>query len=119
EEYAVSWHPCLQSFTCATGAAPRGVHSLPTRRSSDLRAVYGLDDDQETLSDDRQRKIITNDDLLVWREGDDSPVAGHSLNGKPRSEEHTSELQSRDKPVCRRLLSQKTSTRCWSSSSPS
>src|SRR5690606_14420118 len=83
EEYAVSWHPCLQSFTCATGAAPRGVHSLPTRRSSDLRAVYGLDDDQETLSDDRQRKIITNDDLLVWREGDDSPVAGHSLNGKP------------------------------------
>src|SRR5690606_29189774 len=55
----------------------------PESEEFDPRAVYGLDDDQETLSDDRQRKIITNDDLLVWREGDDSPVAGHSLNGKP------------------------------------
>lgn len=45
----------------------------------DPRAAYGLDDDQETLSDDGKRKVITNDDLLEWREGDDNPAVGHSL----------------------------------------
>ncbi|PHS65119.1 MAG: hypothetical protein COB09_04945 [Thalassobium sp.] len=54
----------------------------PESEEFDPRAAYGLDDDQETLSDYGQRKIITNDDLLVWREGDDNPVAVYSLAGR-------------------------------------
>ena len=42
--------------------------------------AYGLDDDKETLSIEGQRKIIADDSVLVWRNGDDNPTEGHSLS---------------------------------------
>src|SRR5690349_22998071 len=68
------------------------LHSFPTRRSSDLhfQAVVGVGLQGE----------------LVLARG----VGGHLATGKyqfPRSEEHTSELQSRRDLVCRLLLEKK------------
>src|SRR5437763_12351613 len=78
-------------FFFYSSGAHRDLHSFPTRRSSDLKD-QGLG-------------------LLVW-----SPLAGGFLSGKftrdggsrqPRSEEHTSELQSPMYLVCRLLLEKK------------
>src|SRR5690606_41960827 len=88
----------------------RGLHSFPTRRSSDLNPA------------DRDRLF----DLLVWM----NKAMKKSLEGRTydyrqeqarlenaywddelnfyfRSEEHTSELQSRENLVCRLLLEKK------------
>src|SRR5207249_10735759 len=75
---------------------PRVLHSFPTRRSSDLASdgfgsrIVGAGDFSGDLQNDVlwQREDGT---LLVWT----------------RSEEHTSELQSRFDLVCRLLLEKK------------
>src|SRR5438874_8885951 len=63
----------------------RNLHSFPTRRSSDLRWL-ALRHAGIRLQDDRRRL---------------------SCSRIPRSEEHTSELQSRRDLVCRLLLEKK------------
>src|SRR5206468_12395670 len=76
--------------------ARRDLHSFPTRRSSDLEVA------------------------ACFRTGEDSRVGGHRAFGigsprrsqhddhhSARSEEHTSELQSRSDIVCRLLLEKK------------
>src|SRR5437870_8748262 len=70
-------------------AAHRDLHSFPTRRSSDLL----LDDDPFDL-------VI---DTLRHRH----PSMRGLPRGRLRSEEHTSELQSRGHLVCRLLLEKK------------
>src|SRR5207247_6039588 len=88
--YAVSDHRrplCLQRVV-----RHRALHSFPTRRSSDLggltwHKVYYIDTETGFI-----------DLALDWR----------NPNVKPRSEEHTSELQSRVDLVCRLLLEKKT-----------
>src|SRR5438046_3626738 len=60
-------------------ADPRDLHSFPTRRSSDLR----------------------------WRGRRRHRLVGHRPRRHPRSEEHTSELQSLTNLVCRLLLEKK------------
>src|SRR5437870_7824760 len=83
---------------------PRDLHSFPTRRSSDL-APYRL-------------LALTNHSLGV--ESSNHPVAfsepalaGSRSGSENRSEEHTSELQSRGHLVCRLLLEKKKkSKRC-------
>src|SRR5438874_7434660 len=92
-------------------ADPPDLNSFPTRRSSDLR--------------ERQPRLL--DRLFVRRDDDGGPPRGLSrrvqggrrvrgssgrlLVGTPansaRSEEHTSELQSRRDLVCRLLLEKK------------
>jgi len=42
-------------------------------------AVYGLDDDLGGISEDERRQGLSNDNLLVWRDGDDSPHDAHQL----------------------------------------
>src|SRR5438477_3347478 len=76
----------LISFFFACHADHRHLHSFPTRRSSDLAlAIVGgltaLDGFFQALG------------FLTWK--------------KPRSEEHTSELQSHVNLVCRLLLEKK------------
>src|SRR5204862_7022215 len=72
----------------------RDLHSFPTRRSSDL-AIWRVDDAQI--------------DWFVQRDGNYVPLV------PSRSEEHTSELQSRRDLVCRLLLEKKKSSSSMSS----
>src|SRR5690606_41952837 len=97
----------------------RDLHSIPTRRSSDLhhavddhsRVAYSeiLDDERkETAAEFMQRAIeffkqhgvtvaaVMTDNGACYR--------SHVFNNVLRSEEHTSELQSRENLVCRLLL---------------
>src|SRR5205809_3366677 len=71
-------------FFCACGSH-RTLHSFPTRRSSDL-----------FFAPDPVRRLAAEDDGQV-----------EVVAFVPRSEEHTSELQSRLHLVCRLLLEKK------------
>src|SRR5207253_11173884 len=84
------------------------LHSFPTRRSSDLATLAGHDDVAAVHlfagADDAVLHLgatALDTDTLFARAGD---VA---LKGYRRSEEHTSELQSRGHLVCRLLLEKK------------
>src|SRR5690606_41501639 len=98
-------------------AAPGDLPSFPTRRSSDLYRDRGTKRGRGRSADAYDDLEVTEDDVLV-------PVAGildlHDsyafvrttgyLPGPSdvyRSEEHTSELQSRENLVCRLLLEKK------------
>src|SRR5690606_41737361 len=85
-------------------AAPRHLHSFPTRRSSDLEELEFLG-----IRDYFEGNALC---LIEW------PQRGAGVLPKPdlditispqasRSEEHTSELQSRENLVCRLLLEKK------------
>src|SRR5207302_10750426 len=76
-------------FSCSVDH--RDLHSFPTRRSSDLL-------EHEPPHRRKARPGRTGDGPCCSR-----PRAGPS----PRSEEHTSELQSRENLVCRLLLEKK------------
>src|SRR5690606_41443120 len=86
--------------------------SLPTRRSSDLAHIeflVGLRVDDvcgEPLDDARLRHGIIE---LIREPG---RIDGRGIRGgRKRSEEHTSELQSRENLVCRLLLEKKNQPR--------
>src|SRR5699024_12496123 len=68
------------------------LHSFPTRRSSDLRKASFHHGKANTQSNGRPSNLL---------------VAIRILRFPPRSEEHTSELQSRFDLVCRLLLEKK------------
>src|SRR5690606_41800200 len=106
------YQPSTRSYTPTPfsfhgSAAHRALHSFPTRRSSDLhqRLVIGAQARTQLLQQ-RHRAIELGADAVadlrrlltaggLWRE------VG------VRSEEHTSELQSRENLVCRLLLEKK------------
>jgi len=48
----------------------------------DPKTAYGLDDDLENISDEDRRQGVANDNLLVWRPGDDNPHEFHRLGGR-------------------------------------
>src|SRR5690606_41687468 len=97
---------------------PRGVPSFPTRRSSDLKRypgiyaslvleIYAQNGDMALVKRALKVKGVRNEPEgrvlsreLMLRELAD-------LDTKMRSEEHTSELQSRENLVCRLLLEKK------------
>src|SRR5439155_19681331 len=95
------------SFSFLRYADHRYLHSFPTRRSSDLQEAFGLlrtagaivhrvgQDDVRPRTEARQRV----DEREAVEAGVRIDVA--------RSEEHTSELQSRGHLVCRLLLEKK------------
>src|SRR5690606_40839814 len=95
----------------------RDLHAFPTRRSSDLRVA--IDDFGAGYSSLGRLRNMPIDSVKLDRsfvrglEGDDmrvrlivraAVVLAHGLGAKVRSEEHTSELQSRENLVCRLLL---------------
>src|SRR5690625_6430229 len=80
--------PCC-SFFAACGPAHRVLRSFPTRRSSDL--------------DGGRRRAAG----AHARRRPPAGAAGRRGRGRLRSEEHTSELQSRGHLVCRLLLEKK------------
>src|SRR5690625_5963503 len=83
------------------------LHSFPTRRSSDLfyRQVGQVPPKRHTQFRDDAGNLYFEE--LMGEEGfsSDSSLLYH--RGVPRSEEHTSELQSRGHIVCRLLLEKK------------
>src|SRR5690606_39686636 len=91
----------------------RHLHSFPTRRSSDLGLLEdsGTGKDRKIKLSDLARRIIRDkregsaERVKAIREAALSP----SIYAKlwERSEEHTSELQSRENLVCRLLLEKK------------
>src|SRR5947209_15222801 len=90
-----SMHPCCSFFS--RSAHHRDLHSFPTRRSSDLRRADGrASAPAGTSSDGRRRNRNTTAAATTGRRC-----------GPRRSEEHTSELQSRQYLVCRLLLEKK------------
>mgnify|MGYP001109815722 CR=1 FL=1 len=48
----------------------------------DPKAAYGLDDDFGDITEDDRRQGVSNDNLLVWRDGDDNPTEFHRLGGR-------------------------------------
>src|SRR5690606_41985640 len=106
----------LSLFFFPASAAPRDLRSFPTRRSSDLPHPRQCSVAARANSSFRwslssvivptvEREVLTG---LVWS----IAIAGgtpsmRSTCGLSRSEEHTSELQSRENLVCRLLLEKK------------
>src|SRR5690606_41743217 len=82
------------------------LHSFPTRRSSDLLAGYREQDRSRGVRR-KQQSVFDPDDVLS------ATALGHGGGHRDRarvgsrSEEHTSELQSRENLVCRLLLEKK------------
>src|SRR5690625_3843710 len=91
--YFPSISPCL-----------RHVHSFPTRRSSDL--VGGLLGG-ELLAEHGHDLLTENVELLQHGLERQARVVHEEELALVRSEEHTSELQSRGHLVCRLLLEKK------------
>ena len=49
----------------------------------DPRNAYGLDDDQPHIPEEERQRGGTNDNLLVWRHGDENPHDAHRLGERP------------------------------------
>src|SRR5699024_11581272 len=94
--------PSSSAFFLYRSGDPRVLHSFPTRRSSDLGFVFGVaTGGDEVLG---REGVVDLDELL----GDDRALVEFAVDEvSGRSEEHTSELQSRFDLVCRLLLEKK------------
>src|SRR5690606_41900632 len=106
-------------LSCQTRRAPRCPHSFPTRRSSDLGCMIAPS--AAPMADHIGKALIAIGEMNVAAATQPSapaaaPAASHfglrrRRSGKSdtmrRSEEHTSELQSRENLVCRLLLEKK------------
>src|SRR5206468_11475115 len=105
---------CYSSYS-----TPRDLHSFPTRRSSDLTAwaiwvalAAALESNAATLSGtDTLGRGGTTQTRADAEVGLPDPEGGRAtraeFTAQERSEEHTSELQSRSDLVCRLLLEKK------------
>src|SRR5690606_40976164 len=101
----------------ASSRAHRDLHSFPTRRSSDLGRI-GREREQRPSSEMSSPRDILHSPLRASARGSTfgstqiqcvadvlvSPASPDGLSVSSRSEEHTSELQSRENLVCRLLL---------------
>src|SRR5262249_56213073 len=100
-----SHSPCLFS----SYASRRGLHSFPTRRSSDLREWYALDGVfLDGMANDADPAHVAW--YAALRDSIRAREPAWLVVGSPganRSEEHTSELQSLTNLVCRLLLEKK------------
>src|SRR5207253_8735045 len=92
--------PSLYLFFFYCTGDHRDLHSFPTRRSSDLNAVPLRRFVPFDAASARRRRS-------GGRRGRDGPSDRGARQARARSEEHTSELQSRGHLVCRLLLEKK------------
>src|SRR5207253_10727111 len=105
--YSVHRYPPLPVliFSLQSSAHPRDLHSFPTRRSSDLgpRAPLGQQLTYVPHAGRESLPLLRDvDQVAVLLQHRPAPCAEGV-----RSEEHTSELQSRGHLVCRLLLEKK------------
>src|SRR5438874_8301871 len=100
--------PFLDNYFFRCVAPHRVLHSFPTRRSSDLglwRPHERTEDDSALGKNSGSRFVPRSGNHLCLRfPPEERPPRRH----RARSEEHTSELQSRRDLVCRLLLEKKT-----------
>src|SRR5438874_9615905 len=90
-------------FHCS--ADHRDLHSFPTRRSSDLGGSRGIGAATVAMLTKAGAKVAFNYHKAAVRA--DKVVEACGRDNAARSEEHTSELQSRRDLVCRLLLEKK------------
>src|SRR5690606_41073828 len=107
------------SSFCQCYGRPRDLHSFPTRRSSDLKRTNMAAID--AIGIEARRVLLEVMMSVAWADREIAPeerqaarAAAMSLGlvmpgdtDLTRSEEHTSELQSRENLVCRLLLEKK------------
>src|SRR5207249_11710564 len=105
-----SSHPIIYHFFFKCSRHHRDLHSFPTRRSSDLRPRRRQRSRPLCKSSRRpsksRRRTRTNRFFDRWL-ARSLRVRGRAAKCGNRSEEHTSELQSRFDLVCRLLLEKK------------
>src|SRR5690606_41076173 len=87
----------------------RYLHSFPTRRSSDLRLVAFGECVDESAREFVDPPAVAYGNVVadLQKPADLAAELRRCGAGVCRSEEHTSELQSREKLVCRLLLEKK------------
>src|SRR5690606_41300029 len=100
------------SFSLQRSGPPPDHHSFPTRRSSDLQVGVQIDEQQvRALSAVEQLQRVADADgqarVVVQAEQLHGQARHVRTQLDDRSEEHTSELQSRENLVCRLLLEKK------------
>src|SRR5207302_9771121 len=103
--YRSTLYSSYVSFLFAYDVFP-ALHSFPTRRSSDLHLAFGQSDIGAARAQ-FAAWIIAIELIVERRFCQERGVAVFFRLGKNRSEEHTSELQSRENLVCRLLLEKK------------
>src|SRR5690606_39747343 len=108
--------PLLPSTTAALSLSRcsgrlRDRPSFPTRRSSDL--AHDINQGERQIGKDQFRWFLGMMDRHYRERLEDVVVMAGQGGGRgaARSEEHTSELQSREKLVCRLLLEKKKNAR--------
>src|SRR5690606_41729999 len=101
----------LTNLSCNTTDVNRDLHSFPTRRSSDLADLDLAADAAVSagFGSAGERCMAISVVVAVDPIGDElvSKIVERMEKLRTRSEEHTSELQSRENLVCRLLLEKK------------
>src|SRR5206468_11244421 len=95
-------NPLPPSFSVSRTSPPRALHSFPTRRSSDLPLTGAPTSPSFRLAHCWSLPTLTTSGPNTW-----SSSGRRWEAASARSEEHTSELQSRSDLVCRLLLEKK------------
>src|SRR5690606_42150420 len=105
---------CYPYFVYCPSGSHRCLHSFPTRRSSDLRLAeqgrYGAVQGMDAAQGHQRHRQGQPADIEQQRLEGRVPPGSVGRRGRWRSEEHTSELQSRENLVCRLLLEKKKTT---------
>src|SRR5690625_6175647 len=92
------------SYSFCSPVYPCDLHSFPTRRSSDLTAARRPDVRLARRRNSRNRQMNRPSPSRI---NTIPAIINGTISGESRSEEHTSELQSRGQLVCRLLLEKK------------
>src|SRR3712207_7243662 len=100
------WSRCLLFFFLMIRRPPRSTLFPYTTLFRSAPAQRGQDDEQEPAAGGSGGHGGGHDAPGSVPNGDSDPEHG-ATGGRPRSEEHTSELQSRQYLVCRLLLEKK------------
>src|SRR5690606_41780493 len=99
--------PHLISCCCCVSGPHPALHSFPTRRSSDLSATAPAPTPSPAVRRSTSRPSTGARSTWVRSVSTCCGRRWPDERTRPRSEEHTSELQSRENLVCRLLLEKK------------